>query len=156
MVDMTKPTLPRTMAQLRGWLRDTEAGQKIIRELTSGSLEDECRKCQRVRPYPKVLAVVRRLGFKPGVEVFHERGVAVKCIELVDSEGDPATEILVEELLEHQLPRSWKPLVGRRSVSEVFTGLTVERKLEMAELRDWLYLMAEFKKGTSFWTATLE
>ena len=132
---------------LYGWLRDTDQGKAIIRELAPGFLEEACRKCQRLRPYSKVLAVVRLLGCRPGVEVFYERGVTVKCIELVDSQDDPATEILVEELLEHQLPRLWKPLVQCRSDSQVFTGLTAEWKLQMIEVRDWLHLMTEFKKA---------
>lgn len=151
-----EPSFPLNPGQLLAWLRDTDVGRQLVREAASGFLEEECRKCQRLRPYPKVLAVVRRLGLKPGVEVFHERGVTVKCIELVDSQDDlelvdsqddPAIEILVEQLLVHQLSRSWKPLVECRSDSQVFTGLTAERKLGMIELRDWLDLMTEFKKG---------
>ena len=144
-MDQNEPSFPLNPDRLLIWLRDTDAGRAVVRKAASGFLEEECRKCQRVRPYPKVLVVVRRLGCKPGVEVFYERGVTIKCIELVDSEGDPAMEILVEELLVHQLPKSWKPLVTCRSDSEVFTGLTAERQLRFLELRQWLHLMADYK-----------
>ena len=146
-LEQNEPSFPRTPGQLLVWLRDTDRGRALIREAASGFLEEACRKCQRVRPYPKVLVVVRRLGFRPGAEVFYEKGVTVKCVELVDSEGDPATEILVEKLLIQQLPKPWKPLVACRSDSQVFTGLTAERKLRFFELRQWLRLMDEFKGG---------
>lgn len=141
--------IPRKLGRLRAWLRDTEAGRELVRDATEGFLESECRTCQKRRPYPKVLVVVRRLGRHPGVEVFHEKGVTVRLEELVDSEDDKAMEILVEELLVHQLPRSWKTLVTCRSDSQVFTGLTAERKLRMVELRDWLNVMSEFREEVS-------
>jgi hypothetical protein len=123
-------TFPKNLAALRAWLRDTEAGRELLREAAKDVLENECRKCQRLRPYPKVLAVVRRLGFKPGVEIFHEKGVTVRCEELVDSKGESALEILCEDLLVAQLPKAWKHLPDCRSDSRVFRGLTVDQEIE--------------------------
>jgi len=99
------PSFPRTERQLRAWLRDVPAGQQLVRDLASGVLEMECRRCERARPYPRVLVVIRRLGPLPGVEVFSERGVTVRLEELVDTQDDPVIEVLAEELLVAQLPR---------------------------------------------------
>ena len=128
-----KPTFPATLAALRAWLRDTEEGRELLRETAKDVLENACRRCERRRPYPRVLAVARRLGAKPGVEVYYEEGISVRCEELMDSKDDPATEILCEDLLREQLPRSWKHLVDCRSDSQVFTGLTAERCIESLE-----------------------
>lgn len=123
---------PTTLAALRAWLTDSDVGRELLRETTKDFLENKCRECERLRPYPKVLAVVRRLGCKPGIEVFYEEGVTVRCEELLDSQDDKAMEILCEDLL-RALPRSWKHLPDCRSDSQVFTGLTVDRQIESVE-----------------------
>ena len=136
-------TFPRTAGQLRRWLRDTVPGRTLVKELAKDFLEKECRRCERRRPYPRVLVVIRRLGYKPGAEVFYEKGITVRLEELVDSQGDASIELLVEKLLLAQLPRSWKHLPNCRSESMVFSGLTATRRIESLEI---LKLIRELKE----------
>jgi len=42
-----KPRLPRTLGHLRAWLRDTEIGREIVREIAAGFLQEKCSKCKR-------------------------------------------------------------------------------------------------------------
>ena len=137
-------TIPRYPGPLRRWLRDTVAGQTIVQEVAKDVLEKACRNCERLRPYPRVLVVVRRLGRHPGVEVYREKGITVRLEELVDSQDDAGLERLVENLLRAQLPRSWKHLVDCRSESMVFTELTATRRIESLET---LKLLRELKDG---------
>ncbi len=144
-----RTTIPRSAGQLRAWLRDTETGHEILKEASRGFLEDECRKCQKLRPYPKVLVVVRRLGTRPGVEVFYEKGVSVRLEELVDSKDDKELEILVETLLVDQLPKSWKTLPdspGYRRDSMVFTGLSAITQFVHSEDLKLIRELQEFKR----------
>ncbi len=141
-----KTTCPRTAIQLRAWLRDTITGRQLFRELAKDVLEGECRKCQLIRPYPKALVVVRRLGPLPGVEVFREKGITVRLEELVDTRDDRVIEILAEELLEAQLPRPWKHLPHCRSESRCFHGVTAEQRLQALGDMEELRIYREFTK----------
>ena len=125
-----KPTVPKTPAQLAAWLRDTDAGRQVVAK----QLDERCRVCQHATPpSPRVLVVVRRLGPLPGVEVFYETGVNVRLEELIDTQNDPISEVLAEELLIAQLPRLWKHLPNCRKQGMPFTSVTAERRLEAVE-----------------------
>lgn len=137
-----EPTFPETPDALRAWLRDSEEGNDLLRVAAKDFLEDTCRRCERRQPYPRVLAVARRLGPRLGVEVFYEEGVTVRCEELLGSQDNKAMEILCEDLLRAQLPKSWKHLVDCRSDSRVFTGLTAGRQIESLET---LWILKELK-----------
>ena len=137
------PYIPRKLSSLRKWLIGSKDGSKVLRQAAMELLEEECRKCERRGPIPRVLVVVRRLGPLPGVEVYREQGVQVRLEELVDSCDDAALERLVDELLRAQLPKFWKHLVDCRCESMVFTGLTAERRLESVET---LRLLNELEK----------
>lgn len=145
--------LPWSDARTIAWLRDTKRGQTILRKASEKlveqavkeRLEAECRTCQQLGSPPKVLVVVRRLGGWPGVEVFWEPGVMVRCEELVDSENDAELEVLCETLLRLQLPKPWKHLVDCRSDSMVFWGLSAEGRLEAL---DTLRVLREYKEFT--------
>ena len=143
-----KPMFPRTARQLRAWLRDTTIGRQLFRELAKDVLEEECRKCQRIRPYPKVLVVVRRLGTLPCVEVFREKGVTVRLEELVDTHEDAIIEILgtelTEKLLVAQLPKPWRHLPYCKSESRCFHGITAERRLKVLGDLEELRIYREF------------
>ncbi len=143
------PTFPGTAIQLRAWLRDTIVGRQMFRELAKDVLEEECRKCQRLRPYPKVLIVARRLRPRIrrrlyGIEVFRERGVTVRVEELIDEHDDATVEILAQELLEAQLPRPWRHLPHCRSESDCFRGLTAQRRLKTLGDLEELRIYREF------------
>ena len=140
---LQQPTFPKTLAALRVWLRDTTKGRKLLRVAAKDFLENACRRCERRRPYPRVLTVARRLGPRLGVEVYYEEGVTVRCEELLDSKDDTAMEILCEDLLRAQLPKSWKHLVDCRSDSQVFTGLTAGQQIESLET---LWILQELKE----------
>ena len=137
------PPIPRTLGRLRAWLRDTVAGREILKDAAIGLLEEECRKCERRGPVPRVLVVVRRLGPLPGVEVYREPGVHLRMEELVDSCDDAAVERLVDDLLRAQLPKYWKHLVDCRCESMVFSGLTATRRMDALEV---LRLLNELEK----------
>ena len=128
-----RPYIPRTLANLRQWLRDTNAGRELVRDATKGLLENECRACQNLVRCPKVLVVARRLGRFAGAEVYHEPGVQVRMEELVDSCDDKAIERLTDELLLAQLSKRWKHLVSCRRDSIAFTGLSAARRIESLE-----------------------
>lgn len=145
-----KPTIPQNAGHLAAWLRDTIEGRKILRDATEEFLEERCLNCAAVYRRPKVLVVVRRLGSRPGVEVFAERGVSVRIEEMVDTCDDPAMERLAEELLVALLPNAWKSLPGCPGYmrqSQVFTGLTAERLIERLEALDWLALIRDARSG---------
>lgn len=139
-----EPTFPRTARQLRAWLRDTIIGRQLFRELAKDVLENECRKCQRIRPYSKVLVVARRLGPVPGVEVFREKGVTVRLEQLIDTQDDKVIEILAEELLEAQLPRSWKHLPHCRSDEMCWRGWNATQQLKVWGDLEELRIYREF------------
>src|SRR3972149_2088386 len=124
------PTLPKTLGQLSVWLRDTDAGREILRRCYEQALEEKCSACEKGIPIPRVLVVLRRLGHYPGVEVYRETGVNLRLEELVDSEDDPAVELLIDDLLRAQLPQNWKHMVDCRCDSIVFTGLTAGRRID--------------------------
>ena len=139
-----KSAFPRTIRQLRSWLKHTEDGQRFLDRLTKEALEKRCRQWQREhQPRPKVLIVLRRLGRYPGVEVYAEREVSILFHELVETENNPKLEILADEMLALQVPRSWRHLLPDyrfHDVSlyqpvrgEVFRGLTIEYTLEALE-----------------------
>ncbi len=124
-----KPTFPRSLAALRKWLQDTDEGREVLTDAAKDFLESECRKCERRRPYPKVLVVGHIDDGKPCVEVYWEEGITVKTVELVNTEfGDVS---LAEELLRAQLPASWKHMLdtGRRSEMMTLKGLTVTSRI---------------------------
>ena len=100
------------------------------------ALEEKCRACQSVRPYPKVLVVLRRLGRFPGAEVYAEEGVSVRFLEMPDVSSDGAIGRWVEELIEVKLPRNWRHLAGipvKRISSEVFRGMSLDEVLRHTE-----------------------
>ena|GEM_PF-3352778 len=144
------PVLPDTVPKLAAWLKGAAEGKKLLGELTEKTikeaLEERCRKCEQAyRARPKVLVVVRRLGPKPGVEVYAERNVSVKMMELFDTHDDTKFEVVADEALAIMLPRSWKHLLPdhcpdvslrQPTRSMVFTGATVERTIRsLQELR---------------------
>jgi hypothetical protein len=131
---------------LKAWFRDTEEGRMIIQPLLKGSVEAHCRVCQTMPVKPRVLAVLRRLGRFPGVEIYSERGANVKIVELPDFPDDLA----MEELLESYLPRPWKHMayVPMRDVqSGVFRGISIENALEFEEALRWVSGLRRIKKG---------
>jgi len=131
------PDLPTTIKQLRAWLRDTTQGQGILAKATEKFLEARCRECQDIRPYPKVLVVMRRLGNHAGAEVYAEEGISLRFMELPDVPDDAEFGRLAEELIELKLPRNWRHMVqlpSKRIQSEVFRGVSVAE----AEYYRWL------------------
>lgn len=138
---------PESAGRLRDWLLETEWGRKIVRDAAKKFLEDSCRKCQQLRPYPKVLVVARRLGLYPGFEVFREPGVNVRMEEMIDIPDIADVGGIADELLIAQLPRPWKRLVECDAcyrAGEVFRGITAERQIEsilglrwLRELHEW-------------------
>jgi len=143
-----KQRIPQTLGRLRAWIRDTEAGREILREATSGLLEQKCRECQEAtRRRPRVLVVARRLGRYAGVEVYAERGVTVRLEELIESHDDPAIERLLDDLLHWQLPKSWRPVLMRVPDRLAFMGVTADQRLETLEnaamFRDWRNILRE-------------
>jgi len=120
---------PSTPGTLRAWLRDTTDGQAIFAGLAEDFLERKCRACQNIRPYPKVLVVLRRIGDKPGAEVYAEEGVTIRFLELPDiPDTDAEFARMTEELIELKLPKNWRPMVqlpSGRIHAEVFRGVDV-------------------------------
>lgn len=148
-----KQSFPRTVRQLRAWLRDTPTGQQLVRELASQALERECRICERARPYPKVLVVTRQVGDLACVQVAAEKGVSVRVAELVDvPEDDPVIWQFAEDLLIAQLPRAWRHL-GVKLMGggvTVIKGLPAERRFRaLSELRTLRELDAWVEKWLS-------
>lgn len=143
------PTLPRTVRQLRLWLRWTKEGRKLLADLTVDLLEEKCRKCQTdIKPRPKVLVVARRLGQQPGVEVYAERGVAVRLEELFDTEDNQIMEIAADEALAIRVPKSWQYLLRgvepqQPTRSIVFTGLPLARYVEFLGLENTIRELKE-------------
>lgn len=125
---------PSTPGTLRAWLRDTTDGQAIFAGLAEDFLERKCRACQNIRPYPKVLVVLRRIGDKPGAEVYAEEGVNLRFLELPDiPDTDAEYAKMTEELIELKLPKNWRPLVQlpeRRIHREVFRGVGIGEALD--------------------------
>ena len=145
-----KTTLPSTVLGLRSWLKGSAEGKALLSELTQKAFEEreeaKCRACENMRPYPKVLVVLRRLGQFPGVEVHAEEGVSIRLLELPDVSSDGEIGKRVEELIETRLPRSWRHLSGlpaKRIAREVFRGMSlvealrhVERGVALKEIQD--------------------
>ncbi len=133
-----KDTLPSTSQGLRAWLKGSVEGKTLLSELTEEAfeerLEEKCRSCQSIRPYPKVLVVLRRLGRFAGAEVYTEEGTTVRFLELPDvSEQNGAA---LEELIEVSLPRNWRHMVGlpsKRIHSEVFRGVALQEAFRHTE-----------------------
>ena len=143
-----KPTFPRNQAALRVWLKDTEDGRAIVREAAKESLENACRGCERLRPYPRVLVVVRWAGlWSFDLTVFREEGVTVRVQETVDAPDCGIMDELAEDILWMQLPRSWQPLSecdARTQENYLFRGFTAERWYKgILELRLLRELQAE-------------
>jgi hypothetical protein len=134
---------------LRAWLKGSVQGRELLGELTDKAfkegMEDKCRACENIRPYPKVLVVLRRLGRFPGAEVYAEEGVSIRFVEMPDVPSDGEIGTLVEELIEVSVPRSWRYMIGlpaKRIVRDVFRGMSLvellrhhERKLALKEIR---------------------
>jgi hypothetical protein len=122
-------TIPTTLRTLRAWLRDADEGKALFADLAEDFLERKCRTCQNIRPYPRVLMVLRRIGDKPGVEAYAEEGVNLRFMELPDiPDTDAEFARLTEELIELKLPKNWRPLVQlpeRRIHREVFRGVSI-------------------------------
>jgi hypothetical protein len=109
----------------------------MVRELAKELLEEKCQSCQQIRPFPKVLVVLRKLGRHVGAEVYAERGVLVRCLELPVVRDDSEIEPLVEQLIQAKLPKTWRHMTGlpsRQIQTEVFRGLTPEKALHHAEM----------------------
>ncbi len=111
-------------------------------------METKCRSCENIRPYPKVLVVLRRLGQFPGAEVYTEDGVSVRFLEMPDASGDGEIGRLTEELIEVSLPKNWRHLVGlpaKRIFRDVFRGVSLAEWLRYTELRE---AIREIRKAT--------
>ena len=135
-------TIPRTPTAIRAWLKGTENGRALLAMLTAESLETsltaKCRECESIRPYPKVLVVLRKLGRFPGAEVYTEEGASVRLLEMPDVSSNDNAGRLVEEYMELKLPKSWQGLMGlaaKRIQSEVFRGVSLSDTLRYSELR---------------------
>ncbi len=136
-----KTNLPRTPSGLRSWLKGSEQGRallaSLIEEALEKTMEAKCRACENIRPYPKVLVVLRRLGRFPGADVYVEEGVSVRLVELPELSDGSEVMRLAEELLALRLPKSWRYLIGlpaKRIQSEVFRGVSLEETLRYGEL----------------------
>ena len=42
-----RPCIPKTLANLRRWLKDTDTGHELVRELSTSILEERCENCRR-------------------------------------------------------------------------------------------------------------
>lgn len=135
-----KATLPQTALGLRAWLKGTVQGRELLGMLTKEAIEEaqeeKCRACENIRPYPKVLVVLRRLGRFPGAQVYAEEGVTIRFLELPDVSAEGKIGILVEELIELRLPRNWRHLMdlsANRITIQVFRGMTLQESLQHTE-----------------------
>ena len=131
--------LPRTTKGLKAWLRGSEEGRRLFAELASEFLEMRCRDCQERRPFPKVLIVLRRLGLYPGAEVYAEKGVLTRFVEMPDLPDDGTLGPMLEEFIEASLPRNWRHMTGlpsKRIHGDVFRGLSVEEMASFADCAD--------------------
>ena len=133
--------LPSTAQGLRSWLKGSTEGRALLRELTEEAIEErleaKCRACESIRPYPKVLVVLRRLGRFPGVEVYTEEGVSLRFLELPDIPATAKAEILAEEYIELMLSKNWRRLMdlpARRIHRTLFRGISLTEWLRYAEL----------------------
>ena len=82
-----------------------------------------------MQPYPKVLVVLRRLGWYPGAEVYAEEGVLVRLLELPEIPDVADLAPLTEKYVESQLPWSWRRVMAvraRQIHSEVYRGVSLE------------------------------
>ncbi len=146
-----RTTLPSTVQGLRAWLKGSEQGRALLGELTRESfdyeIETKCRACENIRPYPKVLVVLRRLGFYPGAEVYAEEGVSVRFLELPNISNENAEmAAAAEDYIEAQLPKSWRYLMGlpaKQIQSEVFRGLMLSELVRSAEDLDVLKVIRQ-------------
>jgi len=133
-------TLPNTLPCLRWRLKETQQGQALLGLLTKEAIEEEqeekCRACQAIRPFPKVLVVLRRLGNYPGAEVYAEEGVSVRFLELPEMSAEGEIGKLAEEFIEVSVPRSWRHLVGlpaKRIRRDVFRGVSLSETVRYQE-----------------------
>ncbi len=147
--DQGRTTLPQNQAALRAWLRDTDEGRKILREATEEFLECEIRNWR----HPKVLVVGRLDAGQPFVEVYWEKGVAVKTVEMVDTDGTAASDLMVEGLLQRELPKLWRCLIDKEDANYVgghwstcmaLKGQAVDQALD---LRLKAYILKEIRKA---------
>jgi hypothetical protein len=132
----TNSNLPRTTKGLRAWLRGTTEGRATLNRMAKEFLEGRCRTCQKIRPYPKVLVVLRRIGDLPGAEVYAEEGVNLRFLELPDIPDDGDFVELTERLIELELPRNWRRLVNlpvKRIHRETFRGVTISEAIRYEE-----------------------
>lgn len=137
-----KTTIPSTLRGLRAWLKGSKQGRALRRELTEKASEEKteakCRACQNIRPYPKCLIVLRRLGTFPGVEVYTEPGTSVRLLELPEVRGDtPEIERLIEDMTGLKLPKNWRHMLNlpvKRIRSEVYRGIPLAEALRYVEL----------------------
>ena len=142
-------SLPTTAKGLRAWLKGTDEGQAILRDAAAEFLQEKCRACQNMRPFPRVLIVLRRLGAHPGAEVYAEEGVTVRFMELPDVADDGCLGELVERLIAAKLPKSWLPMTelpAKRIKSEVFRGITAEKALGASRVAAVLKQLQELKQ----------
>lgn len=127
--------LPTSLRGLKAWLEGATQGRALLGILTAEALAkhlgERCRKCHNMRPYPKALIVLRRLGEYPGAEVYAEEGVLVRFVELPEMSDER-----VDEFIELRLPRNWRHLMGlpaKRIHSDVFRGMTLQECLRHTE-----------------------
>ena len=148
------PTLPKTITQLKSWLRGSTEGKQVIADLTAESLEEKCRQCETaIRPKPKVLVVAKRLGLHPGAEVYAERGVSVRLEEMFDTEDDSMLELGAEEALAIRLPRPWQHLLCGVEPQQptrgiVFSGMSAQQYVKYLEVKR---VLREMKAWHEVW-----
>ncbi len=139
--------IPATQVAVRAWLKGSTEGRDLLHRMTQRlveeAVEEKCRVCQQAHPYPRVLVVLRRLGNHPGVEVYSGPGVLVHIEELPDAPGTAACDLLLEQVLEIRLPKTWRWLLetrARRIHSGVFRAVSLD---------EWLYYLerAEVFRG---------
>jgi hypothetical protein len=124
----------------------------MVVEAAADVLEAACRQCQKLGPPPRVLIVGgQESGRQSLIDVYYDRGVVVRFVEMVDRDlCNPQRERLVEELLEAKLPNNWVYLTGGspdiRRENYVFAGLWPEQAVQDVLRMDWLWLLREFRK----------
>jgi len=147
-------TLPGTQQAVRAWLKGTEQGRALLARLTGEAFEEalnaKCRACENIRPYPRVLIVLRRLGNYPGSEAYVDEGVSVRLVELPEISDRAEADGLVEEWIAERVPKSWRHLVrlpARRIHSEVFRGVSLAETLRYGELLDDIKTIKSMEDG---------
>ena len=143
----TTANLPTTVDGLRAWMKGATEGRAMFKELAAESLEEKCRACQQIRSGPKVLVVLRRLGNHPGAEVYAEDGVSIRFLELPDVPDDGEFGLLIEQLVEAKLPKSWRCLLqlpAKRIQGEVFRAVTLAEAVRHEETLGLIREMREY------------